>query len=167
MKPSLSDEENQIVSKKVWKKYLDQKTKEAAFMYLTEENLKKVNTKDLSFQSLNMSGYLKNNKGKSVSEIIFSIRARTLNIKEFQPWNYEDNLCVQCKNFAETMEHFCRCSAYNSETEETWTDIFIDNSERQFEIAEIVEKRLKIRQSILDKEEDGLASTNPGCTCSS
>ena len=114
-----------------------------------------------------MSSYLKNNQKKSSSQIIFSIRSRTLNKKEFQPWNYEDNLCGQCKIFAETMEHFCKCGAYNSETENTWTDIFIDNPERQFEIAEIVEKRLKIRQTILDKEEDGLASTDPGSTCSS
>ena len=62
------------------------------------------------------------------------------------------------------MEHFCKCSAYNSETEETWTDIFIDDPERQIKIAEIIEKRLKIRQSILDKQENGLASTDPGST---
>ena len=65
------------------------------------------------------------------------------------------------------MDHFCTCNAYNTETEAQWTDIFIDNTERQFEIAQIVEKRLKIRQSILEKEEDGLASTDPGSTCSS
>ena len=135
-------------------------------MFLIKENLNKEHTKDIDFQSLDMSSYLKNNQKKSSSQIIFSIRSRTLNIKEFQPWNYEDNLCVQCKIFAETMEHFCKCGAYNSETENTWTDIFIDNPERQFEIAEIVEKRLKIRQTILDKEEDGLASTDPGSTCS-
>ena len=64
------------------------------------------------------------------------------------------------------MEHFCKCSAYNSETEETWRDLFFDDPERQIEIAEIIEKRLKIRQSFLDKQEDGLASTDPGSTCS-
>ena len=135
-------------------------------MYLIDENSQKENTRDIIFQSLDMSSYLKTNKRKSVSEIIFSIRSRTLNIKEFQPWNYEDNQCVQCEIYAETMEHFCTCSAYKTETEEQWKDILIDNPERQFEIAKIVEKGLKIRQSTLDKEEDGLASTDPGSTCS-
>ena len=41
----LCDEEIQIVSKGVWKNYLDKKTKEAAYMYLCEENLNKENTK--------------------------------------------------------------------------------------------------------------------------
>ena len=50
-----------------------------------------------------------------------------MNIKEFQPWNYEDNLYVQCDIFAETMKHCCTCSAYKPE--EQWTDIFIDNIE--------------------------------------
>ena len=163
----LSDEEVQTVSKVGWKKYLDKKTKDAAFIYLSDENLKKENTRNIVFQSLDMSTYLKTNKRKSLTQIIFSIRSKTLNIKEFQPWNYEDNLCVQCEIFAETMDHFCTCKAYNTETEAQWTDIFIDNTERQFEIAQIVEKRLKIRQSILEKEEDGLASTDPGSTCSS
>ena len=77
-----------------------------------------------------MSSYLKNNQKKSSLQIIFSIRSRTLNKKEFQPWNYEDNLCGQCKIFAETMEHFCKCGAYNSETENTWTDIFISTENK-------------------------------------
>ena len=85
-------------------------------------------------------------------------------MKEFQPWNYQYNLCVHCKKIAETVEHFCKCYAYNSEKEEKQTDILIDNPERQFEIANIVEKRLNIRQSNLDKAEDGLASTDPGST---
>ena len=45
----LSDEEIQIVSKGVWKNYLDKKTKEAAFMYLCEENLNKENKKRYNF----------------------------------------------------------------------------------------------------------------------
>ena len=103
----LSDEEIQIISKGVWKNYLDKKIKEAAFMYLFEENFNKENNnKDIILESLDMSSYLKTNKRKSLSQIIFSIRSRTLNIKEFQPWHYEYNLCVRCKTYAETMQHF-------------------------------------------------------------
>ena len=89
-----------------------------------------------------------------------------MNIKEFQPWNYEDNLCVKCEIFSETMDHFSTCNAYETEPETNWRDIYIDETARQIEIAEHIEKRLKVRKDILDKQEDGLASTNPGSTCS-
>ena len=64
------------------KNYLDKKTKDAAFMYLIEENLKKESTRNIVFQSLGMSTYLKTNKRKSLTQIIFSIRSKTLNIKK-------------------------------------------------------------------------------------
>ena len=38
---------------------------------------------------------------------------------------------------------FCKHSAYNSDTEELWTDLFIDNPERQFKITEILEKNIE------------------------
>jgi hypothetical protein len=113
-----------------------------------------------------MSGYLKEKKRKSLSHIIFQIRSKTLNIKEFQPWNYTDNLCVKCEIFSETFDHFVNCKAYQAETEENWKDIFKSDTERQFRIAEIIEIRLKIRQEIIDKQEDGLASADLGSTCS-
>ena len=64
------------------------------------------------------------------------------------------------------MDHFVSCKAYQAETEENWRDIFINDTERQFKIAEIVETRLKIRQEIIEKQEDGLASAESGSTCS-
>ena len=111
-----------------------------------------------------MNSYLKENKRKSLSHIIFHIRSKTLNIKEYKPWNYVDNLCVKCEIFSETMDHFVSCKSYQAKTEENWRDIFINDTERQFKIAETIEVRLKIRQEIIDKQEDGLASTDTGST---
>ena len=64
------------------------------------------------------------------------------------------------------MDHFFTCNAYETEPETNWRDIYIGETARQIEIAEHIEKRLKVRQDIIDKQEDGLASTNPGSTCS-
>ena len=41
-----------------------------------------------------MKNYLLENKNCSLSKIIFNIRSQTLAIKEWKPWNYEDNICV-------------------------------------------------------------------------
>lgn len=163
---NLDDSEIRSFSKGMWKNVIDKKIKSVAFEYLVEENLQKENTKDILFKSLDMSGYLKENKRKSLSHIIFQIRSKTLNIKEFQPWNYTDNLCVKCEIFSETFDHFANCKAYQAETEGNWKDIFKNYTERQFRIAEIIEIRLKIRQEIIDKQEDGLASADLGSTCS-
>ena len=126
----------------------------------------KENTKDVLFECLEMNSYLKENKRKSLTHIIFHIRSKTLNIKEYQPWNYINNLCVKCEVFSETMDHFVSCKAYQAETEENWRDIFINDTERQFKIAEIVEIRMQIKQEIIEKQEDGLASAESGSTCS-
>ena len=98
-----------------------------------------------------MSGYLKENKRKALSKIIFNLRSKKLNIKEFQPWSYEDNLCVKCEIFSETMDHFATCNEYETETVTNWKDIYIDKTARQIDIAEHIEKRLKVRQDIIVK----------------
>ena len=64
------------------------------------------------------------------------------------------------------MDHFVSCKSYQAKTEENWRDIFINDTERQFKIAETIEVRLKIRPEIIDKQEDSLASTDTGSTCS-
>ena len=63
-------------SKKTWKHFVDQKIKNAAFLFVIEENSRKENTKDIIFQSLKMSDYFKENKRKSLSNIIFNIRSK-------------------------------------------------------------------------------------------
>ena len=112
----ISDEDVQIVSKWSWDKFVNEKVKHAALKYLVEENSQKDRTKHIIFKELKMSDYLHENKNRYLSQIIFSVRSQTLNIKEWKPWNYHDNLCVKCKIYAETMDHFVVCSSYGNKT---------------------------------------------------
>ena len=89
-----------------------------------------------------------------------------MDIKEFQSWKYSDNICVKCKKHEETINHFVSCPSYETDIENNWEDVNGDNFERQIEIARIVEKRIKVRQKILDKQEDGQASNHSGSSCS-
>ena len=66
-----------------------------------------------------MSQYLWENKNKELSLVIFSVRSKTLDIKEWQPWKYQDNLCVKCDLYAKTMEHFVSFKAYGQETQKS------------------------------------------------
>ena len=150
----------QIVSKWSWDNFVNEKVKHAALKYLVEENCQKDRTKHIIFKELKMSDYLYENKNRYLSQIIFSVRSQTLNIKEWKPWNYHDNLCVKCQIYAETMDHFVVCSSYGNKTEQNWKDIFDNNYERQIEIGIIVKKRFLERQDILDTIEAGQTS-NP------
>ena len=86
---------------------------------------------DIKFEELKISDYLLDNKDKSLSKIILSIRSQTLDIKEWQPLKYEDNLCIKCEIFAETMDHFVNCFGTAKETENNWRYIFTDSVTRQ------------------------------------
>ena len=114
-----------------------------------------------------MTPYLMENERKSLSTIIFSIRSETLQIKEFHPWKYEDDdLCIKCQKYQETMDHFATCVEYDTEIEPNWRDIKLNDIIRQKEIGKIIEKRVDIRESIIKKLEDGQASSTSGSTCS-
>ena len=152
------EEDIQLVSKWSWKKYLTEKVREAAFLYLTQENSSKEKTKNITFENLNMSKYLWENENRGLSQTIFSIRSQTLDIKEWQPWKYLDNLCVKCELYAETMDHFVVCKAYGIETEKSWKDIFENNVERQKEIGRFIKQRHKRRQESIDEKEAGQTS---------
>ena len=117
LKIDLTDDEISLISKYSWKKYVKEKVNIAAFNYLVTENELKEKTKQISYTSLKMRNYLLENENCSLSKIIFSIRSQTLDIKEWKPWNYKDNLCVKCSIFAETMDHFVTCESYEKITE--------------------------------------------------
>ena len=107
---------------------------------------------------MKISDYLLDNEKNSLSKIVVSIRSQTLSIKEWQPWKYKDNLCIKCEIFAETIDRFVNCYGTATETENNWRDIFTDIVTRQKEIGRYVQKIMKMRQEILDKQEAGQTS---------
>ena len=80
------------------------------------------------FEELKMSDYLWENKIKYLSQIIFSVRSQTLDWKEWKPWKYEDDLCLKCQVYAETMDHFMVCAEHGKKTELNWKNIFGNKS---------------------------------------
>ena len=154
----LEDKEIKEMTKSKWKDMIKQKTEEKAFKDLLKENSEKTKTKDIVFESLKLSDYLKENINSTLSNIIFSIRSGTLDTKQWNSWSYENNLCLMCELKEETMDHFMECQSYGTKSEIIkWRDIYKNNTEKQFEIAKEVQKRLKIRN--MKKEEAGLDST--------
>ena len=133
---------------------------QACFEYLVKENLTKEKTKGILFEKLEMAKYLQNSKSKSLSKIIFGARSGTLDIKEWNIWKYNDNICVKCKISAETMSHLMTCQAYGGDSHvENWKDIYRNDPDIQYEIALKIRKRLYLRETYI--QEAGLDS-DPG-----
>ena len=99
-----------------------------------------------------MSEYLVRNKRTSLSKIIFSVRSKTLDIKEWLPWNYTDNKCVACKKTFETMDHFMTCTSYRNNPYGNWREINGNNVEHIEIIGIAVEKRKQERKYIIVKK---------------
>ena len=115
---------------------------------------------------MKMSEYLTKNVNTSISKIIFGIRSKTFDVKEYNPWRYKDDLCVMCLETTETMEHFAHCKGYGETIDMDWKLIYGNNMEEQVTIGEFMKRRFKMRQEVLQQQEDGLASvlgsTAPG-----
>ena len=90
-----------------------------------KENSEKTKTKDITYEDVELSDYLKENENTTLSNIIFSVRSGTLDIKQWNSWSYENNLCLMCELKEETMDHFLICQAYGTKTEDLkWKDIY-------------------------------------------
>ena len=128
--------------------------------HLVHENSKRDKTKHIQFEDLKISEYLKQNKRSSLSNFIFSVRSRTLDLKELQPWNYDDLLCVKCKMYPETLEHFATCVEYGNYSEIDWKEIFESDGKKQIQVGLFLEKRYTTRNKHIAQLEDGQASSS-------
>ena len=156
----LSNEEISSISKWSWKKYLREKVTKAAFKFLIEDNDRKEKTRDIKFYQLQMNEYLFQNENTNISQVIFSIRSKTLDLKTWRPWQYKNDLCVKCGKSPETMDHFVSCVAYGKEIEYSWTYILEDDTEKQKYIAKFISVRHNERKKIIEKQEGGQASNS-------
>ena len=75
------DDEIKSMIKQTWKKLVKEKVKVAAFAELRKDNSTKEKTKEIQFEELKLSSYLADNERTSLSQIVFSIRSKTLDIK--------------------------------------------------------------------------------------
>ena len=102
---------------------------------------------------------IRENKRTSLTIVIFSVRSKTLDIKEWNSWKHQNLFCLQCDEI-ETMDHFVNCQKYGEALDMNWKDINESNTEKQIKIGEFVQKRHKIRESLIIQQEDGQASTS-------
>ena len=153
------DHKIEASTKQSWKKFLKHKVKIAAFNHLLLENSTKEKTREVKFEDLKMSQYLEKNIKTTLSKLIFSIRSKTLDIKEYQPWKYDNNTCIACNDYPETMQHFATCASYRNQPCSFWKDINGMAYEKIIEVGLAVEKRIEERKLLIRKEEVGQVQT--------
>ena len=97
LKIDLTFEEISQMSQYNFKKLVKEKTKEAGFKYLIEEKNRQSKVCDIQYKCLEIQEYLmEENKNTEISQIIFKLRGKTLDIKTPKKWKYEDDLCLCC-----------------------------------------------------------------------
>ena len=71
-----------------------------------------------------------------MTEIIFGARLGSIDIKEWNIWKKEDNICVKCETAAATMSNFMICYSYGEDWfVKQWKYIYKNNPNMQYEIA--------------------------------
>ena len=105
-----------------------------------------------------MSPYLVENSNTKVSKIIYSIRAGTLDLKYWNPWKYEDNLCVMCSIKEENIKHFMNCNAYER-MNLPWEDIYKNDQVKLVKIGKEAMLRMDLREK---KKNRGWPDLFPG-----
>ena len=87
-------------------------------------------TKSIEVNEFTMSHYLAENKKTELSKTIFSVRSKTLDLKHWLPWLYENDNCIACDKYVETMDHFMSCVAYETQSFVDWKEVNGDNTEQ-------------------------------------
>ena len=148
----LTDEDIQTIPKVTWKKYIKEKVNTLALEELNYQNSGKEKTKNIVFSQIKMSKYLEKNENTELSKLIFSVRSGTLDVKEWLPWNYADNICIACKKCEETMNHLMVCDSYKNEACVDWKNVFDDKLDDIFIIGKQIQKRHRERKRLLESE---------------
>ena len=69
-----------------------------------------------------------------------------------QKCEYNDNLCVACEVFEETMDHFMKCEGYGKKRKDNWKKYFRKCPyEEKFQIAVEANERKTLREKIVKK----------------
>ena len=152
---NLSFEQIAQMSKNKFKKIVKQKTMEAAFNYLIVEKNKQTKICNIEYRQLNMQEYLlEGNKNIQISKLIFKARGKTLDIKTYKKWKYDDDLCVGCGVNVETVDEILTCTGYSDKNDTTnkltFSLLYSDHTRQMVEIGKVLQKKLKMRQKIIE-----------------
>jgi hypothetical protein len=159
----LTFEELGKMSKWSVKKLVNQKIADAAFEYLSEIQLKQSKISHIKYDELCIQEYLLDgNKNIEVSKFIYKARSMTLDIKTQKSWKYNDKLCIGCGVNYETGEEILLCTGLKTEQEKDdmvpqtlfYDLLFTGKTSEMSEVAKILMKRLKLRDKLMDEEEE-------------
>eukprot|EP00092_Neocalanus_flemingeri_P051013 GFUD01059162.1.p1 GENE.GFUD01059162.1~~GFUD01059162.1.p1 ORF type:complete len:206 (-),score=48.58 GFUD01059162.1:20-637(-) len=144
------------MSKYKLKKIVKQKTMEAAFKYLIDEQIKQTKIWDIKYQNLEMQEYLlEGNVNTEISKVIFKARGKTLDIKTQKKWKYHDNLCVGCGISVETVDEILTCTGLCEQNDVvkkqiTYNLVFGDSTSDMVEVGKALKKKLRLRMKIIE-----------------
>ena len=152
--------EPQIKSMKVdkFKKLVKEKLEVQAFNFL--EDLKGRHSKTKNLNDYKLQNYLtSDNLSTNQKKLLFSLRTRSIHVKTNYQNKYKFNMfCSVCddKTEEESEIHLLRCSSTVAEKghigDSKNEDIFSHDVTKQAKIAEIFSKILRIRKSLMNKE---------------
>ena len=97
---------------------------------------------------------LEGNKNTTISKLIFKARGMTLEIKTHKKWLFEDNICVGCGTNIETESEILSCEGLQEDQNfgepVSYSMFFGDSVNNMIKVAKHLQKRLKVRQKMLD-----------------
>ena len=138
------------------KKLVKSKTKAAGLKYLLGQKERQSKIMQIQYDELAIQKYLVDGHcKKSLSQLIFKARSKTLDIKMQQKWKYADKICIGCKTREESGEEILLCEKLNSENRMTENPIrydwFFSNSVSDMvQVGLLMEQGLRERDKILE-----------------
>ena len=105
---SLKLEDVKDVTRPVWKRKVSEAVQKVAFRSLLEDCNSKSKTRDLKYSKLERQEYLACLYPQQSSRI-FQCRSKTLDIKEYRSYKYNDKICRVCNQDEESLSHVVNC----------------------------------------------------------
>ena len=128
-------------------------TTECAFKYLLEEKNKQKKICNIKYDKLQIQDYLLiENENTKMAKLIFKARSRTLDIKCFKTWKYNDLTCTGCNVNEETEIEILKCEGFGVTKVDMKYDVFFGNSATDmFQVAKYLKQRLRTREKLVER----------------
>ena len=158
----LTFEELGNMSKWSVKKLVNVKISDAAFKYLIDIQVKQSKISHIKYDELSIQEYLLDgNRNTEVAKFVYKARSKTLDIKTQKSWKFKDKLCIGCGVNCETGDEILSCTGLETEqekdentTQSVFYDLFfVGKTSEMVEVAKVLMKRLKVRDKLLDDQE--------------
>ena len=110
----------------------------------------------MEYETLEIQEYLlEGNESTELSQVIYKIRGKNLEIKALKKWKYKDNICVGCEMRDETEEEFLSCPGLSEDNENniSYNLVYGKSVKEMIRVAKCVRKRLKTRLKILEEKD--------------